>query len=525
MNTTAPMNGEEPRALRTKTLRNAGSSLVQLIVATVSLFVLYRVVLDILGPREFGIWSLVAAATSIVGLSNMGLTGSIVKHVADSQAAGDMHRLVGLIETTVVSVGLLSVGLSLVGAPLMKVYFGMTLTGEGYRSAVAILPIALIAFCLSMITAIYQSALYGCHLIVQRNGILIFESVSFLALSIALAPRHGLFGLVYARAAQNLITLTISIFVLKRYVRPLTWIPLRWRKVYFKELIGYALSFQFVGLLNMLMDPLTKGLLSRFGSLEMVTYFDMSSRLIGQVRAIVVNANQVLVPTFAEVSRGGAQQVETLFRKSYVVIFYVTVCLFGLLAAGLPLLGLLWLGTDQPLFVKIAAILCVGWLINTLTVPAYFASLGTGAMRTVVQSHVIMSVLNAVLGYGFGKLWGGYGVVAGWAASLAAGGLVMHLTYCKRSNFNLRGSIPQRGLGLVAFCALGLSIGYFATDWVRTLGPPELLSHLRVGKLSNESLISSTAALLCFVAIFFPPAMSHPIRGELSRWILRKRGA
>jgi len=516
---------EPSGALRTRTLRNAGSSLVQLIVATLSLFVLYRVVLDILGPREFGIWSLVAAATSIVGLSNMGLTGSIVKHVADSQAAGDMHRLAGLIETTVVSVGLLSVLLSLVGAPLMKLYFGMTLTGGAYRSAVAVLPIALIAFCLSMVTAIYQSALYGCHLIVHRNAILIFESLSFLLLSVLLAPRYGLFGLIYARAAQNLITLALSVFVLKRHVPLLTWIPLHWKKVLFKELIGYALSFQFVGLLNMLMDPLTKGMLSRFGSLEMVTYFDMSSRLIGQVRAVVVNANQVLVPTFAEFSRGGTQQVEMLFRKSYVVIFYVTICLFGLLAAGLPLLALLWLGTEQPMFVKIASILCAGWLINTLTVPAYFASLGTGAMRTVVQSHVIMAVLNVGLGYGLGKLWGGYGVVAGWAASLAAGGLMMHLAFCLRSNFGLKGLIPRRGAGLAAFCALGLLFGYLATDWVRALDPSGLLFHLRVGKLSTGSLISSAAALLSFVAIFLLPAMAHPTRSELSRWIIRKRRA
>src|ERR1700685_2230223 len=106
--------------LKGRTLRNASSSLVQLVVATLSLFVLYRVVLDILGPREFGIWSLVVAATSMVGLSNMGLTGSIVKHVADSQADGDLHRLAGLIETTVVSVGLLSVLLAFTGAPLMK---------------------------------------------------------------------------------------------------------------------------------------------------------------------------------------------------------------------------------------------------------------------------------------------------------------------------------------------------------------------------------------------------------------------
>ena len=508
--------------LRGRTVRNAGSSLLQLIVATISLFVLYRVVLDVLGPREFGIWSLVVAATSMVGLSNLGLTGSIVKHVADSQAAGDLHRLAGLIETTVVSVGSLSVLLALA---LMKLYFGATLSGDAYRSAVDILPIALVAFCLSMITAIYQSALYGCHLIVQRNGILIFESLSFLVLSVGLAPRYGLSGLVYARAAQNLITLLFSVAILKRHVLHLTWIPFRWKKIYFKELIGYALSFQFIGLLSMLMDPLTKGLLSRFGSLELVTYFEMGTRLISQARGVVVNANQVLVPTFAEVSRTGALQVEALFRKSYAVVFYVTVCLFGLLAAALPLVGLLWLGAVQPMFLKVTAILCAGWLINTLAVPAYFASLGTGTMRVVVQAHLIMALLNVGLGYGFGKLWGGYGVAAGWAIALAAGALWTHIAYCLRSHFTPLGLLPPRGLSLAVFCCLGLLLGQFATGWVSSLDSSILLSYLPAGKLRTANLLSSVAALLCFVMIFAVPAASHPVRGELVRWITRRRGA
>jgi O-antigen/teichoic acid export membrane protein len=514
---------ETPPASRNRTLRHVGSSLAQLFVSTVSLFVLYRVVLGIFGPREFGIWSLVVAATSVVGLSNMGLTGSITKHVADSNAAGDEHRLAGLIETSVVSVALFSMLLALAGAPLMRLYFAATLSGDAYRTAVAMLPVALVAFCLSMIAAIYQSALYGCHLIAQRNGILIFESLSFLGLSIALASRYGLFGMVYARAAQNLITLALSAAILRRHVPLLAWIPLRWNKIYFKELIGYALSFQFIALLNMAMDPLTKGMLSRFGSLEMVTYFEMGSRLIGQVRALMVNANQVLVPTFAEMSRDGAPQVETLFRKSYAVIFYVTICLFGLLAAALPLLGLLWLGVDQPIFVKITSILCAGWLVNTLTVPAYFACLGTGDMRAVVRAHLAMSVLNLALGYGFGKLWGGYGVVAGWAIALGVGGLTMHIGYCLRSNFGLRSLVPPRGISLVLFCGLGLLLGQFTTNWVRTLDSSSLLAYIPAGQWRAGDIVAPLAALLGFVAIFLVPALSHPIRGEILRWVTRKR--
>jgi O-antigen/teichoic acid export membrane protein len=405
----------------------------------------------------------------------------------------------------------------------MKLYFGATLSGHAYRSAVAILPLALVAFCLSMVTAIYQSALYGCHLIVQRNGILIFESLSFLLLSVVLAPRYGLFGLVYARAAQNLVTLTVSVLVLKRYLPPVTMFPHRWKKDLFMELAGYALSFQFVSLLSMAMDPLTKGLLSRFGSLEMVTYFEMGTRLIGQVRGIVVNANQVLVPTFAQVSQADAPQVDVLFRKSYAVIFFVTVCSFGLLAASLPLLDILWLGAEHPVFVKTAMILCLGWLINTLAVPAYFACLGTGAMRGVVQSHLLMALLNVSLGYSFGRWWGAYGVVAAWAIALGAGGLLMHLTYCVRSSLGWRSLLPAGGLGLIAFCVVGVLFGRFAQAWIGTISPSHLPIYAVSGKFSRVEIVSSASALLCFVMVFLLPAVRNPVRGELVRWIGRRR--
>ena len=496
---------EVPGGIRRRTVRNAASSVVQLVVATLTLFVLYRVVLDILGTAQFGIWSLVVAATSVVGLSNMGLTGSLVKYVAESDAAGDTRRLAGLVETTAISVGVLSAVLAIAGLPLMNLYFGMTLSGDAYRSAEAIVPYALLSFSLSMVTGIYQSALYGCHLIVQRNAILIFESLSFLALSVVLAPRYGLPGLVYARALQNFITLALSIAVLRRHLPVLPWIPTRWDRTLFRELLGYAASFQFVGILNLLMDPLTKGMLSRFGSLELVTYFEMGTRLISQVRGAVVNANQVLVPTYAQAGTQNPGQVTALFGRSYATIFFVTICLLGLLAASLPLVGILWLGMRQPDFIAIATILSVGWLINTLSVPAYFACLGTGAMGIVVRSHVIMAVLNLVLGLAFGRLWGGYGVVVAWSLALAAGGLAAHVEFCRRSGLGWRGWFPAQGIVLLVCCVLAVAV-----------------ARLTAGGMAGGT-VPALAGVLAFAALFAAPALRNPARADIQRLLLRTR--
>ena len=500
-----------PKAEARGVVRSAGSAIAQLAVSTITLFVLYRVVLGALGAKVFGIWSLVVAASSVVGLSNMGLAGSMIKHAADSQSTRDQNRLVGQIETTVISVGALSVAVALCGAPLMRLYFNATLVGAAYQSALEILPMALAAFCISVITGIYQSALYGCHRIVERNAILIFESISFLVLSVSLAPRYGLPGLVFARVIQNVVTLSLTIIALKRHLKLLPWIPYRWNSEIFKSMMGYAASYQFIGIMDMLMDPVTKGMLSRFGSLEMVTYFELGSRVIGQVRAVIVNINQVLVPTFADASRNRPEYVETLFRRSYEVIFYMAVCMFGGLAAALPLLSLVWLRGEHPMFVSITTILCIGWAVNTVTVPAYYASLGTGDMKSVMLSHLLMALGSLLLGYCFGRLWGGYGVVWAWATALAIGGTVMQVAYYVRGNLGFKGLIPPKGIRLLAFCGLGLLVAYLATAWSRTL-------------LARD-FISAAAAPIVFLLAFLLPAITHPVRGDLVRWITARRPA
>ena len=506
------MTGSSPSS---SMLRDAMSSLIQVVLSAIAIFLLYRVVLEALGTREFGIWALVLAATSMVGLSNMGLTNSIIKHVAERHSDGDLAHVAALIETSVISVAALAAVLACAGYPLMRSYFAYSLDADAYQTALSILPMALLAFVLSMVTGIYHSALYGCHLIVARNSILIFDSLGYLGLAVWLAPAHGLKGLIDARVLQNALTLFISVSVLRRHVPDLPLVLLRWSAARFKELIGYAFSLQLVGLLNLAMDPVTKGLLSRFGSLEMVTYYEMSSRLILQVRGLIVSANQVLLPTFAKESRGDAIGVSSLFERSFGVTFYVTVCFFSLSMAAMPLLGLIWLGREQILFVDFSLILCVGWMVNTLAVPAYFACLGTGTLRVVVFSHLIMSVLNVLLSYGLGRWWGGIGVVAGWSMALASGGLATHVLYCWPTDGRSRMRLPPQGLRLILLGSIGLLLGYAARVWTQQ----------GYFALSGEPgrLLPSSATLICFLSVFLIPAYLHPVRGQLMERLLPSR--
>ena len=73
----------------------AGSTVLQIVVSSVSLLILYKLLLDIIGVGHLGVWSLILAASSFVHLANSGLTGGIVTHIADLEAKGEERRRFG----------------------------------------------------------------------------------------------------------------------------------------------------------------------------------------------------------------------------------------------------------------------------------------------------------------------------------------------------------------------------------------------------------------------------------------------
>lgn len=497
---------------------NAVSSVVQIMISGLTLVILYRYLLETIGVEKLGVWSLVLATSSMIQIANFGLTGSIVKHIAECDARGDKQSLALAVETAIVTVTCLSVLLISCAYPVATYYLSFAIDGQLYREALDILPVALVAFVLLMITSVYQSGLYGCQLIVQRNGLLIGESFSHLVLCVLLAPRYGLLGLAYARAAQNLMTLTASAAFLKCNVSALSLFPYRWDKDQFKQMVGYAANFQIISFLVMFSDPITKALLGRLGGVSMVGYYEMANKLVQLFRSLLVNANQVLVPAFANLGQLQPWRVSELYLKSYRMVIYLALPGFGLLTVCTPLISELWIGRLEPVFVWSMVLLCAGWLANTLAVPAYFASLGTGEMRINVISHVVMTVTNVVLGVFLGEVIGGLGVIAGWAIALTIGGLSLNLLYYHRKCIALGHlcSHDDRILGLHVVLALGASClawQVFPSAWDVSL--PALGVSGKWG-----TMLTSIVTIVGYLAILTLQVWKHSIRTDVQGWLI-----
>jgi len=485
-------------------LINAGVTLVQIVVVSGMLFFLYHFLLKTIGVEQLGIWSLVLATTSLTNIANFGLSGSVVKFVAKYIARGENERVLAVIQTAVISLALITGVIIVIGYPVVKLILQTVIPENSLQLALSILPFALFSLWLTMIIAIFRAGIDGHQLIYVSNILTITGSIFFFLLCLLFAPRYGLIGLAYAQIIQNLIIICSSWIILKRLLPRLPFILYRWDKDSFKEIIGYGTNFQIISITAMLYDPTTKALISKFGGLSMVGYYEMASRMVQQLRALIVSANSVLVPTIADLQEKAPERIKEIYLTSYQLLFYLALPLYSFVIISVPLISEIWIGHYERIFVLFGILLAVGWFLNTLASPAYFVNLGIGELRWNVISHIAIAILNAGFGLLLGIFFGGMGVVIAWIIAISLGSSIIYLSYHVKHKIPLVELIPEASRKMVIVCLI-LTLLFLMTQ--------NKISHI-FNPIILNALIVFIFSLIMLILLWF-----HPMRTRLLGWI------
>jgi len=485
-------------------LINSIMSALEIVVVSGILFFLYRFLLNTIGAVHFGIWSLVLATTAVTQIADLGLSGGVIKFVAKYIARGENEKVSRIIQTVVLTIGVAVGALLVLAFPLLKLILAQLVPAEALPMALAILPYALVALWLCMLTSLFLSGLDGYQRFDIRSMLLMSGSMLHLLLCFWLVPRFGILGLAYAKVAQNASVMVASWLFLKRLVPGLPLVPRIWSRPLFKEMIAYCIQFQVISVATMLYDPVTKALLSRFGSLSMVAYYQMASKIVTKLHALIIAANQVLVPAIAGLKERTPDRVQAVYMASYRVLFFLEFPFYSLFIVSLPLISRVWLGYHEPVFVMFAALLSLGWMLATLASPAYHASLGIGKLRWNVAGNLTTAVLNAGLGLLLARSFGGVGAVAAWVAALVVGHTLIYVAYHVEHGIPLAELVPRGNRFHVVACALAVLAALS-------------MRHALQGRIPAGLL--NVSAILLFVMIVWLPYWRHPLRKKLSAWV------
>ncbi|MBT9559446.1 MAG: oligosaccharide flippase family protein, partial [Myxococcales bacterium] len=259
-------------------IKNALMAVLQVVVAGGVYYVLYKFLLGTIGIALLGVWSIVLATTSIGRLSQLGFGPSIVRFVAKNVARADYDGVVTVIHSGLIFIASVTGIAILLFFPFARWALGFVVDPDVLEPALELLPWALGSLWLTMIAGVYQAGLDGYQRMDLRTTLVMASTIAYLLLCLVLVPAHGLMGLAWAQLLQSVLLLFATAGLLKLLQPTLPLLPTRFRKDTFRELMTYGLNVQAMTALNMLLDPLTKGLLAKFGGVSLVGWYEMANR-------------------------------------------------------------------------------------------------------------------------------------------------------------------------------------------------------------------------------------------------------
>lgn len=377
------------------------------------------------------------AFSAFLRAGDFGFAGSIVKFVSSNIVIDKHEKVIDIIKTSFTSVAAILGLLLLILYPIISHALPFFIDKEYIVDAMNLLPYSIVSVWLSVLGILTIFVFDGINRVDIRSIFLVVFNLIFFILSILYVNFYGFIGLGYAQLTQAAIQLIVAWLLVRKYIKIDSFFPFSWDKKLFKEMFSYSMHLQISSIMAMMLEPISKLLLGHFGSLSSVGYFEMANRLVMQIRNIVVNANQALVPMLSK-AHALQEDLKSHYIKTIKILFLVSFFGYSFVALLVPFISKIWVGMHEIEFINFSYIVLFSLAINTISAAAYFTNMGTGDVRYNTYHQIIMAVSNLLFGTILGYFFQSYGVVISYGLSMVIGSLWLIFNFHIRNNKLIR---------------------------------------------------------------------------------------
>lgn len=386
--------------LRINMLASVAATVINIILLAIA----YPMYLHFLGYETYGLWLILATILSFAQLGNLGITSAIIKLVAEEHGHRNTKAILNYV-TAALIVLLFSGTVTLIlillfQAQIISVF---KLTYQNARIVSHLLPYIAVLTVFVLLTQVINATLSGLGRMDLANCILsggrfISVCVAFFLLSIG----RGLESLLIGSTCSYIFISVISLICVHRILKVWPFSLCGCQIHQYRILIRFAGGMFGGHILNMLLSPFNKLMLSRYVGVASIPIYEIAFNGSMQVRAVTGAGLRSFVP---EVSRIGANLtkhgLERIRRINYRAIQIILLCGLPVHSAIIllcePLLKL-WLRKDfTPILPPVFRIMIVGTFISLLSVPAYYTLIGLGKVKHCFYANLIQSGINIVV--------------------------------------------------------------------------------------------------------------------------------
>lgn len=408
-------------------------TIFQVIASGLVFFLLYKYLFETLGAEKIGLWSLLIGITAVSRIGELGLTGGVVKFISEAATQNKFDRVSKIIQTVLISIIIIVLVLVFISyIPIQNILIFATKEDEMLLIK-QILPISFISIFLMIIFGVLGGSMNGIMLMGFKNFLLAISHIFYLLLVYKMVPLFGLIGVAYSQCIQYLFLILSTWIILKREIKNLPLIPYQWDFQVLKDMFSYAINFQAISIVAMFWEPMIKIMMSYWGGLSSLGFYEMANKLIIQLRSLIVESSKIIVPITAKNNSVESDSsthfifVENIMKITSFSSFFI----FSFLAITIPIISSFWFGFLNFQFIYFAFILLSGYFVTTLSTPIFLVNLGTGHVRQNLYSYIAMASTSVIFGNLLGYFFQGFGVTLAVCFSLICSAFYLCNWYIK----------------------------------------------------------------------------------------------
>lgn len=404
--------------------RNGMFAMGQGVVVAISLFLSYRILIADVGMAQMGLWSLLVAFGSLGRVMDVSGTGALGRFIAISGKDEDCREQRDIVYTVLLTSLGINLFLGIAMYLLAPLILPDVIDTDDLMLASSLVPWVIATFVLGAIANGISGGIDGLQRADKRALVVSAAAALFLWASWVMVPRLGLIGFALAQVIQQLAIIGVGWCLLRRYIPGLGWMPLGWRAETFRNTTIYSIKLNAIGVMGILFEPLAKAAFNHAGGTVSVAVYELASRMVTQVRALVIAASVPMVPAMAATDGKKDPRFLNLLARTMKLASWAALLVAVLSLLGAPIMSLVVLGDLSEGMLKMNAILTLGWSANIFALPLYLAGQAFGVLRWNFASHAVIALVLILSLLILVPVFSTSGVVVGIVGGLAAGTLI-----------------------------------------------------------------------------------------------------
>jgi O-antigen/teichoic acid export membrane protein len=415
----------EQKPVRAKVIRNVLFSALQSVVVFPIPFLLIPFILGKVGIGEYGIYAVFMTVMGFASLTDLGMFGTLTKHVAEHYTKGEFVALKRLLDTGLMFYIFVSL-IIMAGLWVSTGYWLPALfrnMSTPYQELRALWLVMILTMGINFLSAPFSSVVLGLQRMDLSSAFGFVSVVSNAIFTVIfLSLGWHLRGLLYANLAGALLSLALLAGSAHRLLPQVSLNPFRFDRKEMKEIFSFSWRLYTQQIGSVVQSQIEKVYLTWFVGVIPVAWYQIANSAGLKARRLPELLLSPLMPAASELgAKGHEEGLKELYYRSHKYMAFLSVPMTILAAVLCRPFVRLWLGPNLDVVAIPLALLVLTNMVNLVTGPGNLIFTGQGNLTPSVRAAVSTTVLNLVMSFFLIRYYGFAGAVVGTLVSALFG--------------------------------------------------------------------------------------------------------